>query len=235
MKSILIDDEVMALEILKKLCSKVKELEVVATFSNAIDAIKYLNSNQVDLIFLDIHMPDFSGFDFVKTLKNPTNVIVTTSEKDFALEAFEHDFIIDFLVKPLSKSRFLKAIQKTKIQKEVPKLKNDFSEENTLLDVLYANVNRRLIKIDIPSINLVEANGDYINVKTSKKNYVIHSTLKKIENKLPSNLFVKVHRSYLINIKKIVDIQDNSVLIEKEIIPVSRINKPELLRRLNLL
>lgn len=235
MKSILIDDEVMALEILKKLCSKVKELEVVATFSNAIDAIKYLNSNQVDLIFLDIHMPDFSGFDFVKTLKNPTNVIVTTSEKDFALEAFEHDFIIDFLVKPLSKSRFIKAIQKTKIQKEAPKLKNDFSEENTLLDVLYANVNRRLIKIDIPSINLVEANGDYINVKTSKKNYVIHSTLKKIENKLPSNLFVKVHRSYLINIKKIVDIQDNSVLIEKEIIPVSRINKPELLRRLNLL
>ena len=121
MKSILIDDEVMALEILKKLCSKVKELEVVATFSNAIDAIKYLNSNQVDLIFLDIHMPDFSGFDFVKTLKNPTNVIVTTSEKDFALEAFEHDFIIDFLVKPLSKSRFIKAIQKTKIQKEIPK------------------------------------------------------------------------------------------------------------------
>ena len=235
MKSILIDDEVMAIEILKKLCSKVKELEVVATFSNAIDAIKYLNSNQVDLIFLDIHMPDFSGFDFVKTLKNPTNVIVTTSEKDFALEAFEHDFIIDFLVKPLSKSRFIKAIQKTKIQREVPQLKNDFSEENTLLDVLYANVNRRLIKIDIPSINLVEANGDYINVKTSKKNYVIHSTLKKIENKLPSNLFVKVHRSYLINIKKIVDIQDNSVLIEKEIIPVSRINKPELLRRLNLL
>jgi DNA-binding LytR/AlgR family response regulator len=114
-------------------------------------------------------------------------------------------------------------------------LKKDFSEENTLLDVLYANVNRRLIKIDIPSINLVEANGDYINVKTSKKNYVIHSTLKKIENKLPTNLFVKVHRSYLINIKKIVDIQDNSVLIEKEIIPVSRINKPELLRRLNLL
>ncbi len=235
MKSILIDDEVMALEILKKLCSKVKELEVVATFSNAIDAIKYLNSNQVDLIFLDIHMPDFSGFDFVRTLKNPTNVIVTTSEKDFALEAFEHDFIIDFLVKPLSKLRFIKAIQKTKTQKEVLKLKNDFSEENTLLDVLYANVNRRLIKIDIPSINLVEANGDYINVKTSKKNYVIHSTLKKIENKLPSNLFVKVHRSYLINIKKIVDIQDNSVLIEKEIIPVSRINKPELLRRLNLL
>jgi len=225
----------MAIEILKKLCSKVKELEVVATFSNAIDAIKYLNSNQVDLIFLDIHMPDFSGFDFVKTLKNPTNVVVTTSEKDFALEAFEHDFIIDFLVKPLSKSRFIKAIQKTKIQREVPQLKNDFSEENTLLDVLYANVNRRLIKIDIPSINLVEANGDYINVKTSKKNYVIHSTLKKIENKLPSNLFVKVHRSYLINIKKIIDIQDNSVLIEKEIIPVSRINKPELLRRLNLL
>ena len=235
MKSILIDDEVIAIEILKKLCSKVKELEVVATFSNAIDAIKYLNSNQVDLIFLDIHMPDFSGFDFVKTLKNPTNVVVTTSEKDFALEAFEHDFIIDFLVKPLSKSRFIKAIQKTKIQREVPQLKNDFSEENTLLDVLYANVNRRLIKIDIPSINLVEANGDYINVKTSKKNYVIHSTLKKIENKLPSNLFVKVHRSYLINIKKIIDIQDNSVLIEKEIIPVSRINKPELLRRLNLL
>ena len=100
---------------------------------------------------------------------------------------------------------------------------------------LYVNIDRRLIKIDIPSIYLVEAKGDYIQVKTEDKNYTVHSTLKKIEDKLPDDLFLKVHRSYIINIKKIIDIEDNSVLIKKDVIPVSRSNRPELMKRLNLL
>ena len=96
-------------------------------------------------------------------------------------------------------------------------------------------MDRRLIKIDIPTIYLIEAKGDYILIKTSGKNYTVHSTLKKIEVKLPDDLFLKIHRSYIINIKKIIDIEDNSVLIEKGVIPVSRSNRPELMKRLNLL
>ena len=99
----------------------------------------------------------------------------------------------------------------------------------------YVNIDRRLIKIDIASINLVEAKGDYIQIKTENKNYTVHSTLKKIEEKLPISLFLKVHRTYIINIKKIIDIEDNSVLIAKDVIPVSRANRPELMKRLNML
>jgi DNA-binding LytR/AlgR family response regulator len=102
-------------------------------------------------------------------------------------------------------------------------------------DDFYININKRLIKIDIQSIFLVQAKGDYIYLKTDNKNYTVHSTLKKIEEKLPDHMFLKIHRSYIININKIIDIEDNSVLIEKDVVPVSRSNRPELMKRLNLL
>ena len=111
----------------------------------------------------------------------------------------------------------------------------DFDAETSVGNDLYVNIDRRLIKIDIPSIYLVEAKGDYIHVKTENQNYTVHSTLKKIEDKLPNDLFLKVHRSFIINVDKIIDIEDNSVLIKKDVIPVSRSNRPELMKRLNLL
>ena len=100
---------------------------------------------------------------------------------------------------------------------------------------LYVNIDRRLIKIEISSIYLVEAKGDYIQIKTDTNSYTVHSTLKKVEEKLPKDLFLKVHRSYIINVNRIIDIEDNSVLIERDVIPISRSNRPELMRRLNLL
>ena len=235
MNCIIIDDESTARAVLEKLCESKPNLNVVGQFSNAIQAIKYLNENIVDLIFLDIHMPDFSGFDFIKTLKNPPNIVVTTSDKDYALEAFEYDFIVDYLVKPMQLDRFEKAIGKTEKAIKRKGAVQMRSGTNTIENDLYVNIDRRLIKIDIPSIYLIEAKGDYINVKTHEKNYIVHSTLKKIESKLPDSLFIKIHRSFIINIDKIIDIEDNSVLIEKDVIPVSRMCRPELMRRLNLL
>ena len=237
MNCIIIDDEATARAIISQLCSNVKDLTILEEFPNAIQAIKYLNQNEIDLIFLDIHMPDFTGFDFIETLKNPPKIILTTSDSNFAIQAFEYDCIIDYLVKPISPERFLKAIQKAKDKSNVPSISSDSSEKigTRSGNDLYVNIDRRLIKIDIPSIYLIEAKGDYINVKTEEKNYTVHSTLKKIEDKLPENLFLKVHRSYIINIKKIVDIEDNSVLIKRDVIPVSRSNRPELMKRLNLL
>ena len=237
MNCIIIDDEATARAIMGQLCSKANELNVLEEFPNAMQAIKYLNHNNVDLIFLDINMPDFTGFDFINTLKNAPKIIVTTSDRNFAMEAFEYDCIVDFLVKPLEFARFDKAVQKVKsilandvVATSIPET-NKKSPENDL----YVNIDRRLIKIDIPSIYLIEAKGDYIHIKTEDKNYTVHSTLKKIEDKLPESLFLKVHRSFIINIKKIVDIEDNSVLIKKDVIPVSRSNRPELMKRLNLL
>ncbi len=238
MNCIIIDDESTARVIIEKLCENVAEINVVGQFSNAMQAIKYLNENTVDLIFLDIHMPDFSGFDFIKTLKHPPHIVVTTSDKEYALDAFEYDFIVDYLVKPITLDRFKKAVSKVeKASKKVALInpsKTSFDEKSAE-DVLYVNIDRRLIKIDISGIYLIESKGDYINVKTEGKNYVVHSTLKKIESKLPTDLFLKIHRSFIINIKKIIDIEDNSVLIKKDVIPVSRSNRPELMKRLNLL
>ncbi|MEW7278693.1 LytTR family DNA-binding domain-containing protein [Aquimarina sp. 2201CG1-2-11] len=240
MNCIIVDDEETARSIIQHLCTQVEELNLIEDFSNAIQAMKFLNKEEVDLIFLDIHMPDFTGFDFIQTLKNPPKIVLTTSDKNFALEAFEYDCIVDYLVKPITLPRFLKAIQKAesftsdsveKVDAETSSSSENTSEENDL----YINIDRRLIKIDVPTISVIEAKGDYILIKTDKQNYTVHSTLKKIEEKLPADIFLKVHRSYIINFKKIIDIEDNSVLIEKDVIPVSRSNRPELMKRLNLL
>lgn len=237
MNCIIIDDEATARTIISQLCSNIPSLNILEEFPNAIQAIKYLNQNEVDLIFLDIHMPDFTGFDFIQTLKNPPKIILTTSDSQFAIEAFEYDCIVDYLVKPITLPRFGKAVQKAAsiTASASQNTASSGNVETTSGNDLYVNIDRRLIKIDIPSIYLVEAKGDYIYVKTEEQNYTVHSTLKKIEEKLPNDLFLKVHRSYIINVQKIIDIEDNSVLIKKDVIPVSRSNRPELMKRLNLL
>ena len=234
MNCIVIDDEKTARVIIKTLCNEIQDLNLVEEFSDAIEAIKYLNENKIDLIFLDIHMPAFSGVDFIKTLKNPPKVIFTTTDAKYAIEAFEFDFIVDYLLKPIELPRFKKAINKA--QKSILATNDkDKKIEKSISNDFYVNIDRRLIKIDLPSIYLIEAKGDYINIKTEEKNYIVHSTLKKIEQKLPDHLFLKVHRSYIINLKHIIDIEDNSVLIKKDVIPVSRSNRPELMKRLDLL
>jgi len=238
MDCIIIDDEKMARVIIKTLCEKVNSLKIVSEFSNAMQAIKFLNENSIDLIFLDIHMPNFNGLDFIKTLKNPPKIILTTSDPKFAIEAFEYDFIVDYLLKPIELSRFEKAINKAQKHRAPESMRNSKNESKSNSETnndLYVNIDRRLIKIDLPSIYLIEAKGDYIHIKTEDKDYVVHSTLKKIEEKLPHSLFIKVHRSYIINIKKIIDIEDNSVLIKRDVIPVSRSRRPELMKRLDLL
>ena len=236
MNCIIIDDEATSRTIIGELCSSYKNLNVVEVFSNAIEAIKYLNQNKTDLIFLDIHMPDFNGFDFIRTLKDPPYIILTTADAEFAIQAFEYDCIVDYLVKPIKPERFKKSIQKVEVKlNEKVTATTTEKEKLQTVDDFYVNINKRLIKIDIQSIYLVEAKGDYIYLKTDNKNYTVHSTLKKIEEKLPDHMFLKIHRSYIININKIIDIEDNSVLIEKDIVPVSRSNRPELMKRLNLL
>jgi DNA-binding LytR/AlgR family response regulator len=249
MNCIIIDDEAMARAIIAQMISKDNELVLAQEFSNAITAIKFLNqdSQAVDLIFLDIHMPDFTGFDFIQTIKNPPAVILITSDKNFATDAFEYDCIVDYIVKPITEERFSRAVRKAKAHRVVAEVAPsapaatapqqetpEFKPQDTATE-FYVNIDRRLIKIDIASVNVVEAKGDYIHIKTEQKNYIVHSTLKKIEEKLPASLFLKVHRTYIINTKKIVDIEDNSVLIGKDVIPVSRANRPELMKRLNML
>lgn len=232
-KCIIVDDEKLAREVLSILILKSEKLVLLEQFSNAIDAIKYLNANRVDLIFLDIHMPNFSGFDFVQTIKNPPKVILVTIDKNFALEAFNYNCIADYLIKPIVEERFTKAINRISIKRE-----NSFMSLNSSdasVKEIYVNIDKRLIKIEISSINFIQANGDYILIKTEGTNYTVHTTLKKIEDKLPKTSFLKIHRSYVINVNKIIDIQDSTVLIGKDLIPVSKNNRPILMESINLL
>ena len=234
MKCLIIDDDATARLIIKQFCLNSNNLDVVEEFPNALGAIKYLNSyDEVDLVFLDIHMPDFNGFDFIQTLKNPPKIILTTSDTNFAIEAFEYDCVIDYLVKPVQQNRFNKAVEKAK--KLTISNRDTSTKNNRQENELYVNIDRRLIKINFKSIYLIEAKGDYIYIKTDAKNYTVHSTMKKIETKLPSDQFLKIHRSFIININEIIDIEDNSVLIRKDVIPISRSNRSELMKRLNLL
>ena len=234
MTCIFIDDEATARIILEKLCANVTNLDVIDQFSNAIDAIKFLNKNEIDLIFLDIHMPDFNGFDFIQTIKNPPKIILTTSDINFAIEAFEYESIVDYLVKPVSQERFDKAVAKA-VLTNVPILKHTMSEKLNESQDFYINIDKRLIKINFDSIELIKAKGDYIELITDSEAFKVHTTLKKIISKLPESNFLKVHRSYVINTSKIVDFQDNSVLISRHVIPVSRSNRPLLLQKINLL
>ena len=149
MNCIIIDDEETARAIIQQLCGQVEELNVIEEFANAIQAIKFLNQQEIDLIFLDIHMPDFTGFDFVQTLKNPPRIILTTSDKNFALEAFEYDCIVDYVVKPITLPRFLKAIQKAEnfIPQTIDATKEDTSSKSSEENDLYVNIDLSLIHI----------------------------------------------------------------------------------------
>ena len=238
MNCIIVDDEELARAIIYQFASIDTHISESKEFDSGIAAIKYLNTNpKVDLIFLDIHMPGINGFDFIQTINSEAKIILTTSDKNFAIQAFEYDAIVDYLVKPITLERFQKAIQKAldkKPTEETPSLKEELPNSSSK-DDLFVNVDRKLIKIDIPTIQVIEAKGDYILIKTEQKNYTVHSTLKKIQDRIQRDYFIKVHRSFIINIKEIVDIKDNSVLISKNVIPISRSKRPELMQRLNLL
>ncbi|PIB34027.1 DNA-binding response regulator [Reichenbachiella sp. 5M10] len=241
MKCIVIDDDQTARLILNQYCSELPVLNLVEEFPNAIQAIKYLNEQDVDLIFLDIHMPDFSGFDFIQTLKKTPRVILTTSDSSLALDAFEYDCIVDYLVKPIAFERFERAVEKVK-QMRPQKEKTEQQQKATghvdsgeMPGEFFVNIDRTLIKIETDSVKSIEGKGDYIYIKTTEKEYKVHSTLKKILEKLPDSMFLQVHRSHIINMTKIVDIEFNSIVIGEDVIPISRSKRPELMRRLNLL
>ena len=236
MNCIIIDDESVSREVLTFLCEKESDLQVLGNFSNALDAFRFLNKEQVGLIFLDIHMPGFSGFDFIQTLKKPPHIILTTSDQSIAVHAFEYESIIDFLIKPIDPDRLKKAINKAfklynQEDKTTPQLKSDKGDKNQF----YINIDKRLIKLNANEVNFIEAQGDYALIKMDDKEYKVHSTLSKIFEKLSPDSFFQVHRSYIINLHKIIDIQDNTILIQKSVIPISRSRRAELMSRLNLI
>ncbi len=227
LRTVIVEDEEMAMTHIKRLCSKTEDLEVVDSFTSGFDAMKFLKEDRgIDLILLDVEMPDLTGLDLLKILKDLPQIIFTTSKNEYAVDAFEFQ-ATDFLTKPIQAPRFLQAIERATQLAE-----SRFSAANDL-EQIFIRVDGRYIKLDLNEILYVETLGDYVTFVTEGgEKLIVHSTLKNIDEKLKSEKFIKVHRSFIINVTKIVDIEEYNLVISDKVIPISRTLKPVLMKKI---
>jgi len=231
MKCILIEDEIPAQRILKSYIAKVSHLELVGTFNAALKAYDILYAEDIDLIFLDINLPDISGLSFLRTLKNPPAIIMTTAYPDYAVESFEFETIIDYLVKPFSLERFLKAIQKT--QRNSPRV-SSAEAPKTVSDTLFLNVDKTFHKIQFDAIYYVESERNYLTLVSKQQKLSFIGTLRTWKEKLPEHQFIQIHKSFVINKNHVNKITGNEVYIHDKRIPIGRSFKAKLFEVLNI-
>ena len=235
---ICVDDEPLALEVLENLISRYPNLKLNRKCHNALDAMEWLKTNPVDVVFTDINMPGISGIDFAKALKDTQPVLVfTTAHQEFAAEAFEIE-ALDFLLKPISPDRFAKTIKRIEEYFELRKSK---TKENVELEEghMFVKTDSKLLKIGYNEILYVEAFADYVKIWISEeKRIVTLQTMKNMESGMPKDKFIRVHRSFIVAIDKIESLQNNSVTIGKKEIPVGKNYKDglmELIGKMNLM
>jgi DNA-binding LytR/AlgR family response regulator len=228
MRCIIVDDDELSCLNLQRLCKKVDDLEVVAVCKDGFDAINILKTSAVDFMFLDIVMPELSGMDMVKSITTLPPVIFTTGRDDMAVEAFENE-VVDYLVKPIELPRFLKSYNR--VRKYISD-KNADAEMNEI----YVRSEGKLVRIGFQEVLYIETMDDYVVfIMENGNKHVVHSTLKKMAEKLEGSTFIKIHRSYIVNISKITSIEEGFVKIKEALIPISRLHKQELLEKVNLI
>jgi DNA-binding LytR/AlgR family response regulator len=238
LNTLIIDDEPLAQEVLETYIEKFPEINLVAKCLNAIEANEWMKSNQIDLIFLDVQMPILSGIDFLKTLKNPPLVIITTAYPNHALEGFELN-VLDYLLKPISMERFIKAINKALelqlLQKNKSSEKGSVEKEQE--EYFFVKADKKLIKINHHEIIYIEGLKDYVIIRMENQRVITLQTMKSLEDKLPLSKFKRIHRSYIVNIDRINAIHGNMVeVIEKnapKLLPVGKNYREELLEIVN--
>ncbi len=229
----IIDDEPLAIEVIENHVSKIEGLEVVATFQNAVKAFQALRETKVDVLFLDIQMPRLTGIEFLKTLKNPPKVIFTTAYREYALEGFELD-VVDYLLKPISFDRFLKAVDKVfdSLDSGVPAFEF-IPESPDTPHFVFVPSEKKNIKVCLEEIEFIESKRDYILIKTSKKEVLTHQTITYMQERLPEDQFLRVHRSFIINLKKIESWNNNEVEVGNQTIPIGRTFKQNAVKKLS--
>lgn len=237
MKCVIIDDEPLAVDLLKEFVSKVDSLELVNTFTNAIDALSTLNMTTVDLIFLDIEMPHFSGIDFINAIEKKPLIIFTTAYSNYAVEGFNLG-AVDYLVKPIPFHRFLKSVSRaqqlfnpqplapTPAALQAPEIEQDF---------MFVRAEYENVKLNFSDILFIEGLKDYVKIYTTDTKYTLTLiSLIKLENQLSAKGFARIHRSYIINIKHVKSIQKNKVMIADKRIPISESYKNAFFEKINL-
>jgi DNA-binding LytR/AlgR family response regulator len=225
-KAIIVDDEPLARSFLERYCEKNGNLEVAGSFPSAITALEFLKLNEIDILFLDVEMPDITGFQMLDQLQYMPKIILTTSKTDYAFDAFQYN-VADYLKKPFTFNRFQEAVSKV-IDKDV------VTKTEAKQDDIYIKSEGKFTRLNYHDILYIESVGDYVKYITNSKHYLTHSTLKAVEEKMNRDHFMKVHRSYIVNLHKIKDIQDYSLVIEGKVIPISKVHKPDVMQRIKV-
>lgn len=230
MKALIVDDNDIARTTLAHLAKQIPGLIIENEYSNAIEAYHHLQSKQVDLVFLDIEMPEMTGIELTKNLSGKDTIIIfTSSNKEYALEAFELN-IADYILKPVTPARFLQAVSKAQAIIESRKENVELTKDEFLF-VRDSNITRRL-KLD--DIFYAEAMGDYVKFYTREKMFAIHGKMKTAEERLPKDNFIRVHRSYIVSVGKIDTLQDGGIMINGKFIPVADAYRKALNTRMNV-
>lgn len=226
----IVEDETISRMMIENLAQKTGFLSVKNSFSSPIAALQWLNENKVDLIFLDVEMPEISGIELLQALVYKPAVIIISSNPKYAIDAFQFS-VVDYLLKPVNDyGRFLQAVTKVASRLKIESSVTEVSEHH-----LFVRIDSVLHKIAIEDILWIEAFGDYIKIQTNDKLQTTYGTLKKIEERLPSAKFVRVHRSFIVNVDKISNIDSTNLIIDKKIIPISETHKAQLLAKIKIL
>lgn len=231
-KCVIVDDEPMARDFLERYCAKHGNLEVKASVEDAAAAIEFLKNNEIDILFLDVEMPEASGFKVLDTLTYLPKIVLTTSKTDYAFDAFQYN-VTDYLKKPITYLRFAESI--AKISELLAKAQQTAPTENANSEDIFIKSDGKFTRLNLKEILYIESMGDYVKYFTQAKYYLTHSTLKAVEEKIKNQPFMKVHRSYIVNLKKIKDIQDNTLVIDGKVIPISKNLRSEVMERINII
>ncbi|HTD92933.1 MAG TPA: LytTR family DNA-binding domain-containing protein [Chitinophagaceae bacterium] len=233
-KVILIDDDLVSLTILENFCRKSGRVEVAGTFNDPAQALDFLKTNIIDAVFLDVEMPGLSGFELLDRLTYLPRIILTTSKTDYAFTAFQYE-VTDYLKKPITYDRFIRSINKIE-ETMTPSVIPDNEEMGGAGQKdIFIRSDGKLVRLSMDDLLYVECIGDYVKYISADKKIVSHATMKSVMEKLDPAIFLKVHRSFIVNTRKIKDIQDNTLVINGNLIPISRSNKAEVMQRLNIL
>ena len=226
MNCIAIDDEPLALDVISEFCKGINFLHLKETFTNPFDAVEILNSQNIDLVFLDIHMPQITGIDFLRTLCHQPMIIFTTAYKEYAPLGFEID-AVDYLVKPFALDRFVKSVNKADMFMKLNILQQSISKNNTVVssDFLMIKIEYNTKRVDLDDILFIEGMKDYVKLYTGSKPLLTKTTLKNIYDKLPPDRFLRVHKSYIVSLSKIDAIENNRIRIGEHRIPVGELFK----------
>ncbi|NOR33749.1 MAG: response regulator [Bacteroidales bacterium] len=220
-KCLIIEDEPLAREVLRDYIRKLDDFEIAGEYENALEALSFLKQNRVDLIFLDINMPQLTGIDFLRSLSHPPKTIITTAHRKYALEGFELQ-VLDYLLKPYSFERFFQAIEKYYETLTYPITLHNTDSPISREAYLYLQDNRKTHKVYLSDISLIESKGEYIQVRSGKKMIMTRSSLSAMEQLLPNDRFIRTHNSFIVSINHIPAFTAATVEIGDTEIPISR-------------